>query len=269
MKTNRFTLFTLFLSLALLLAACSGAAPSATPSPIPATATVTVTATPDPCASENRMVEVQSMHRFMREFDDAYAVALSTSRDQMSSAVSELQRIRREAEDYSAPACLMPLKELQLVQMNTVIQTMLAFMGGADKDTVNQGLALARQLHNQYMLEMSSLLGTTMLAIPTPTLLVGTPAPTERGATATATSSAPIVTNPGPVPVDVLAAPSLESQRLGALAVGQSALALGYSADGFWIMIEIPGQQGQTAWVYAGLVQVNGPGGLPVIVATP
>ena len=267
MKTNRFTLFTLFLSLALLLAACSGAAPSATPSPIPPTATVT--ATPDPCASENRAAEVQSIQRLMREFDDAYAVALSTSRDQMSSAVSELQRIRREAEDYDAPACLMPLKELQLVQMNTVIQTMLAFMGGADKDKVNQGLSLARQLHNQYMLEMSNLLGTIVVAIPTSTLLAGTPAPTESGTTPTATAGVPIVTNPGPVAVDVLAAPSLESQRLGALDVGQSALALGYSADGFWIMIEIPGQQGQTAWVYAALVQVSGPGGLPVIVATP
>lgn len=266
------TIHSIFPTLLLLLSACSAiapdAAPSATLSPtaIPA---ATVTATPDPCAAEKRAVEVRSMHRLMREFDDAYAVAISTSRDQMSSAVSELQRIRREAEDYHAPACLAPLKDLQLVQMNTVIQTMLAFMGGADSDTINQGMALSRQLHNQYMLEVSRLLGTTMVAIPTPTLLLGTPAPTEAGATATATSAVPIVTNLGPVVVDVLAAPSLEAQKLGALEVGQSALALGYSADGFWIMIEIPGQQSQTAWVYAALLQVSGPGGLPVIIATP
>jgi len=63
--------------------------------------------------------------------------------------------------------------------------------------------------------------------------------------------------------------PSLDGQTVGMLAVGQSALALGQTDNGAWIMIEVPSQPGQTAWVYTALVQSSGPGPLPVINAAP
>jgi hypothetical protein len=46
--------------------------------------------------------------------------------------------------------------------MNTVINTLIAFLGGSDQKTVDQGIALARQQHDQYTLELARLLGLTV-----------------------------------------------------------------------------------------------------------
>lgn len=59
------------------------------------------------------------------------------------------------------PACLMTLKKYQVAHMNSVIDTMLAFVGGADSNTLNSGLAQARKEHDLYTLEIIKLLGIT------------------------------------------------------------------------------------------------------------
>ena len=59
------------------------------------------------------------------------------------------------------PACLVTLKKYQVAHMNSVIDTMLAFVGGADSNTLNAGLAQARKEHDQYTLEIVKLLGIT------------------------------------------------------------------------------------------------------------
>ena len=88
------------------------------------------------------------------------------------------------------------------------------------------------------------------------------------GANATPTPSVPVIINPGPDTTRVFTRPAPDAQGVGALAVGQSALALAQTSDGAWIMIEIPGWPGQTAWVNAAAVQWSGPG-IPPIVAVP
>jgi hypothetical protein len=261
MQNHRHMLALIVLATVLLLAACGQAEPIiATPTLVP---TVTVTSTPDPCSPENIPAEIQAVHRLMREFDDASALSANTSRDQLKPTIADLQRIRRDAEDQKVPACLQAFKELQLVHMNTFIQTLIAFMGGADQETVNQGIGLSRQLHDQYMIEMARLQGVTILPTPSPIPTVGTPDATAK--TEVPTPSVAIVTNPGPTTVNLRTKPSLDAQNMSMLGVGQSALALGQTANGAWIMIEIPGQPGQTAWVYAALVRLSGPGPLPVI----
>lgn len=154
----------LLLSLAILLAACGN-----TPSPTPDTQIIVITATlppvtntPDPCAAENIQMEVQKIHAFMREFDDASTLAASRPREELAASIADLQRIRREAEDQPTPTCLATLKTIQISHMNTVINTLVAFMGGADQATVDQGIALARQQHDQYTLELARLLGLTV-----------------------------------------------------------------------------------------------------------
>jgi hypothetical protein len=253
----------IFLAVVLLLAACGQAEPVvATSTLVP---TTTVTSTPDPCSQENIEVEIQAVHRLMREFDDAAALSANTTREQLKPTIADLQRIRRDAEDQKVPACLKALKELQLVHMNTFIQTLIAFMGGADQETVNQGISLSRQLHDKYMIEMARLQGVIIPPTPIPMPTVGTPGAAT--APEAPTPSVAIVTNQGLSTVSLLTTAALDAQSVGALAVGQSALALGQTADGAWIMIEIPSQPGQTAWVYAALVQLSGPGPLPVIAA--
>jgi hypothetical protein len=269
MQNQRHTLTLIVLVVALLLAACGQSTPIATPSTVPVmpSTTVTLTSTPDPCSPENVSALMQPVNRQMREFDDASALSASTSREQLKPSIADLQRIRRAAEDINVPGCLQSLKELQLAYMNTFIQTLLAFMGGADQVAVNQGLGLSRQLHNQYMIEMARLQGVTpppdSTPVPTIGILTGTPG------TEVPTPSVAIVTNMGPGGKNMRSVPALDGLTLGMLAVGQSALALGQTGNGAWIMIEVPGQPGQTAWVYASLVQLSGPGPLPVIPAAP
>ena len=217
-------------------------------------ATPTITSTPDPCAPENITAEIEKVHKLMREFDDASLLASNTPLDQLNPSIADLQRIRRVAEDQRAPACLAMLKQYQLAHMNTVINTLLGFLSGSDQEKLNQSIALARQQHDQYTLELATLLGLTIVAPPTQQVENGTPV-----AIATPTFAGLYITNPGPTTVNIRALPDLNSDTLGLMAVGASAVVLGRTADALWYQIEFPDQPGQTAWVYVSLVQISDP----------
>lgn len=134
--------------------------------------TITITVTPDLCAPENIRAEVDKVHRHMREFDDASTLAASIPREQLSAPTAGLQKIRREAEDEPVPPCLTTLKDYQVNHMNSVISTLIAFMGVNDPlaldcvDVVEntreaeicQSIASARQQHDQYTLELARIL---------------------------------------------------------------------------------------------------------------
>jgi predicted small lipoprotein YifL len=259
MKTSHLIISTLLLA-ALSLAACGIVGPQATP-------TATLTSTPDVCAPANLKIGAVKVHEFMRAFDDAYQLAASLPRSQLAPQVSKLQDIRRLAQDQAVPTCLVQLKKLQLLHMDTAINTFLAFLGGADQNTVNQGIALARQQHDAYTLELARLLGLTVIAPPSVTPGAQVPAP---AATQTAPPAGLSVTNPGPNPINLRASASLTSQTVGALQPGQSARALGRSQTGEWILIENPSQVGKSAWVYTTLVKLSGdPAALPVTTPSP
>jgi len=101
----------------------------------------------------------------MREFDVAASEISATAAEQLPGVISNLQRMRRLAEDLEIPPCLGTLKKHQLNHMNLTIQTLLVFMGGADRDTLNSGMALARKEHELYSLEMVRLLGITLAPV--------------------------------------------------------------------------------------------------------
>ena len=174
----------LVLILTLLLSACGNntATPTATvvieesPTTIP-----TITSTPDPCAPENIQAEVQKLHKFMREFDDGSSLAASVPANQLTDIITNLQRIRRDAEDQPTPSCLAALKTYQISHMNIVISTLINLIGYANgtvnKDVIDQGIALARQEHDRYTIELARVLGLTMEAPPTSDLPTQTPSP--------------------------------------------------------------------------------------------
>ena len=247
-----------------------GSSPTPTTTPTftttPTTAPVpTMTSTPDPCAPENISKEAEKVHKLMREFDDASLLASNTPLDQLNPTISNLQRIRRAAEDVQAPVCLIPLKQYQLAHMNTVINTMLGFLSGADSETLNQGIALARQQHDQYTLELANVLGLTVVAPSTAVSPPGTLTVVVKS-----TFSGLYVTNSGPTKVNMRAQPVVSADSLGMLDIGESAALLGRTSDALWLQVEIPGQQEQTAWVYASLVQRSEPtADLPVLTPAP
>lgn len=229
------------------------------------TATAEVTATADLCTGEALKAEIEKVNQLMREFDDASVLAANTARDQLRPAISELQRIRRGAEDLDVPACLSDLKKIQLGHMNLVIATLTGFMGGADQATLNEGIRRARQLHDQYLLEIARLLGITVVPV------TAAVQPTATGAAAApATPAGVFLSNPGPTTVNLRSAPSLDAGSLGILDVGLSALVVGRTADNQWLLIEIPGLPGSTAWVFASLVTVSSPiDSVPVSTPSP
>lgn len=147
--------------LVLILTAC-GKSPAAGVEP---------TRTPDPCQASNMNATVKPVNDLQREFNDASELAANLPREQLQPSIAEMQRIRREAEDQAIPACLGLLKAHQLAHMNAVIDTLISFVGGADVDTLNQGMAQARNEYDQYTFEMARLLGVTLVpASDTPAL---------------------------------------------------------------------------------------------------
>ena len=160
-KMNRVIIY-LFPLLLLLMSAC-GSPPASTPIETPATAT----ASPDedPCSPQNMPTTVQPINDLMREFQDASQLASNLPAQQLPEIILNLQRIRRNAEDVQIPACLATLKTHQLNHMNLMIQTLLASVGGADREALNNGLDLARKEHDLYSLEIVRLLGITLAPI--------------------------------------------------------------------------------------------------------
>jgi hypothetical protein len=168
---QKFFLF-LFLLFLLLLSACGGAPPATQTQAIP---TSTLLPDEDPCSSQNMAATIRPINDLMREFDDASQVASHLPAPQLPEVISNLQRIRRDTEDIQIPACLIALKTHQLNHMNLMIQTLLAFVGGAIQEDLNEGLEMARKEHDLYSLEIVRLLGVTLAPITATPEAVNTP----------------------------------------------------------------------------------------------
>jgi hypothetical protein len=237
---GKYSLTILLILSSLTLYACRGAS-----EPTPTNEPVEITQpTPDLCAPENIAAEVEKVHRIMREFDDESLLAANTPLDQLNASISKLQSIRRDAEDQPVPECLVTLKRHQLSHMNTVINTLLGFLSGADEESISQSIELARQQHDEYTLELARLLGLTVAAPPS---------------IADGQETTIVVSNPGPTAVNVMAEPDPAAQSLGILDVGASTMAVGRNTDGSWIQIAVPDEPELTVWVFADLIELSGP----------
>lgn len=161
------------LLLTIALASCSGAPPtpanrvtSTQAGSVNSSSTESSPAlspTTDPCSTELIEAEVQEVHNHMREFDDASFLASNLPREQLEDSIANLQRIRRQAEDEQIAACLTDLKKYQVEHMNSVINTLVAFMGGTSQEALEQSISAAREQHDQYTLELARLLGLTVV----------------------------------------------------------------------------------------------------------
>jgi len=154
----------------LILSAC-GNQPIPTQPPDVPTAYQVPNQAQDPCAAESLSAAVEEVNGLMREFDETSQLPSNLDAGKVPDIVSNLQRIRRDAEDLQIPTCLEALKTHQLDHMNLTIQTLIAFVGAADQQALNDGLEKARQEHDLYSIEMARLLGVTL------TPLTATPPP--------------------------------------------------------------------------------------------
>ncbi len=185
MKNTRIIMLALAVT-AIVLTACGPgsagpASTSASQTPAPAnTGAIIMSSTPDPCSIANLPAEVQKVDDITRQFDDGTAIVdnllrgSSLNADQLANYVTQLQSMRRTADDQTVPACLKNLKDIQLADMNAVIDYFLLILGHSDKKTTDQVAAQAIQLDQQYKIEKARLLG--VLTIIPDTATAGTPA---------------------------------------------------------------------------------------------
>ena len=151
----------------LVISACANQNPTNTQlSPTFAPTTIP-TATPDPCSVENLSGSIKEVNDLMREFDDMSKLATNIARERLPELISEMQRVRRAAEDQKIPSCLSTLKGHQIAHMNTVINTLIAFLGGAQVEILTEGISRAGQEHDLYTLEVARLLGIPQNSIAT------------------------------------------------------------------------------------------------------
>lgn len=181
MKQHRFVIIYLIVIMVIFTTACGSNAPTQAVSHPTDAPSATTTSTPNPCSGENIETEVQKVHKFMREFDDASSLASILPVDQLGDAISNLQKIRREAEDQPTPICLVDLKTFEISHMNSVISTMLNLIGYAngtvDKQVIDQGIAFARDQHDKYTIELARVLGLTVVPVATTIPPTQTPTP--------------------------------------------------------------------------------------------
>jgi len=143
----------------------STSTPSLTPTETETpTLTPTPTPIPNPCAPENLVAAVKEIDELQIRFDELSRLASNLPRDQVSAKITEMQELFQTATDQKAPPCLEALKEHQLKHMSFVIDTLIAFIGGADKQELIKGINQAGEEHKQYVAELTSVLGIT----PTP-----------------------------------------------------------------------------------------------------
>src|SRR5690606_40796385 len=90
---------------------------------------------------------------FSRDWSSDVCSSDLLPREQLSVVITNLQRIRRAAEDTTPPTCLTALKSYQLTHMNAVIDTLIAFVGGADNATLNAGMAKAQESDRKSVVE--------------------------------------------------------------------------------------------------------------------
>ncbi len=273
-RVNKNTLTRLILVSFVFLSACW--------QPLDATnvpAVATVTATLDSCSAQNMQETIKLINNPMRVFDDYAVLGSNTPQAKLVQVIAPMQEIRRTLEDVSVPACLIDLKKISLIYTGFAIQTLIAFQSNLSADILNEGVQKSRQAHNAYFLEVARLLGLTITPPPTanPTVVSALPSATlqAEAIAETPTPAVPFsvvatVTNTGLSPLNLRSAASLTSEVVGVLEPGQSASVLGKNSNGEWILIELPGQPAQKAWVYSTLVSFSAgdPASLPV-VATP
>jgi hypothetical protein len=222
--------------------------------------------TPDPCAQENLSNAVKPVNAYMVQFDQFATLASNVIQSQLSSIIPAMQQVRQAANAHAVPVCLTELKKHELQYMDTTLATLRSFQSTPQAATLTAGILMARQYHDEYVYEMARLLGVTVTVLASGATQ-GAQAPAQPAETTTPAPS--VVLNPGPNPLNMHVSPSLTSQAVGVLDANQQTRALGKSANDEWVLIEIPGQPGKSAWVYASLLQFSSGGQNLLPIATP
>jgi hypothetical protein len=140
----------------ILLALCIGGligtglafvAASGMPAQLMAMLPTPVPTPPPPCRLDDGQPVFDRMQVFMDEWRDTVRVAGATSRIALSTPVSQLQRLRRDAQSIRWPLCAEQAKRHLVQMMDDTIEGFLTFMSnGGDAATERQFRAASEQM---------------------------------------------------------------------------------------------------------------------------
>jgi hypothetical protein len=151
------------------------------------------TQTPDLCAQENIAASVTGLEKASRAFDDQINIARGTANAQLAPIIADLQKNRRDVDDYQVPPCLDTLKAQLMGYMNAYVDFYLLLYSsasvaapGVTQKQFNQAMATmsvsANQRYsdvvdyaNKFVIEKAHLLGLTPPATVPTAMIVGTP----------------------------------------------------------------------------------------------
>jgi len=130
------------------------------------TPTITLVPTAVSCYEQSQSF-ISQLDAQTTAWDDAIAIANSTSRISLSGPISNLQNIRREVSNLDYPVCAQFVYQHALEYMNSTIEGFLSFMSDDPDSVVNKHFDTAS---NQLTIFVLSLLDlkSTPTPIPTP-----------------------------------------------------------------------------------------------------
>ena len=106
------------------------------------------------CGASAFEAGAQKLSALTKRWDDAQALASSTSRIALSGPVSNMQGIKRDVEAVQLPACLLPAKGALSASMSSTIQGFMSFMT-QDSSGSSNSLAAARVDAEKYLAELA------------------------------------------------------------------------------------------------------------------
>lgn len=86
------------------------------------------TPTPDPCSAALLPAQLDKLTGIAQRFDDATKLANNTSRVNLPPVISDLQAIRRDAQDLELPGCMAKVKARLITYMDSIIDAYIIFL---------------------------------------------------------------------------------------------------------------------------------------------
>lgn len=216
------------------------------------------------CAAGALPPAYQALNGLLREFDDAMALAINVPRDQIVTQIQELQRLRRQAEALSTPACLLDFRAHVVGYMNRVIDLLVAFMGGTPPNLVFAGLTDAELLRDQIREDVAVLSGSTATPQPAPlqfatstqSASIGIPV-TGASSTAAPQGTPAFATVHNADGVNLRQGPGVEFNFEFVLPPGSQVPVIGADPTRQWLFIRT--EEGLEGWLFLPLVSLNVP----------
>lgn len=111
-----------------------------------------------PCGVRTVQGATAALNDQLQAYDDAYRIAISTSRISLSGPVSTLQQIQRDTERVEVPACMEPAKGELVSSIDAAVAGFLGFMAQDLDSSVTHQMRTSLDHLDSYNAELEAVL---------------------------------------------------------------------------------------------------------------